>query len=72
MQTTIITAALVAILALISVTQWPSAARVTEVVSTAEIDQRFAIKFCYRQYSNQMDVNHCLLHYAHLTPGQSR
>jgi len=25
------------------------------------VDERFAVKFCYRQYTNQTDVAHCLL-----------
>jgi hypothetical protein len=74
MQTAIMTAAFVAIVVLadIGMTRWSSAERGAEVVSTVDIDQRFAIKFCYRQYTNQTDVNHCLLRNARLMPGRGR
>jgi hypothetical protein len=74
MQTATMTAVLVAIVALaeIGMTRWSSQERVAEAASMVDIDRRFAIKFCYRQYTNQTDVNHCLLRNAHLTPGQSR
>jgi hypothetical protein len=74
MQTAIMIATVVAIVALaeIGMARWSSVERVAEVVSTVDVDRRFAIKFCYRQYTNQTDVNHCLLRNARLTPGQSR
>jgi hypothetical protein len=74
MRTAIITAALVAIVALaeIGMTRWSSGESVAQIVSTVDSDRRFAIKFCYRQYTNQTDVNHCLLRNARLMPGQSR
>jgi hypothetical protein len=74
MQTATMTAALMAIIALadIGVMQCSSQERVAETVSAIDIDRRFAIKFCYRQYTNQTDVNHCLLRNAHLTPGRSQ
>jgi hypothetical protein len=30
------------------------------------IEERFAIRYCYRQYNNQTDVDYCLLRAAHL------
>jgi hypothetical protein len=72
MQTATMAAALIAIVALadIGVMQCSSQERVAEAVSTVDVDRRFAIKFCYRQYTNQTDVNHCLLRNAHFTPGR--
>jgi hypothetical protein len=74
MQTATMTAALLAIIALadIGLMQCSSPERVAQAVSAADIDRRFAIKFCYRQYTNQTDVNHCLLRNAHMTPEQSQ
>lgn len=40
--------------------------------ATAHVEERFAIRFCYRQHTNQTDVNQCLLRNAHLAPGKSR
>jgi len=74
MQTATMTAALMAIIALaeIGLMECSSQERVAQAVSAVDIDRRFAIKFCYRQYTNQTDVNHCLLRNAHLIPGRSQ
>jgi len=68
MRTAMMIAAFVAIVALadLGVTHWWSMGRVAEVAPTLDIERRFAIKFCYRQYTNQTDVNHCLLRNANL------
>jgi hypothetical protein len=43
----------------------PSAAKPSgERVSRAAVEERFAVKYCYRQYTNQTDVNYCLLRTA--------
>jgi ubiquitin C-terminal hydrolase len=31
-----------------------------------EVEERFAVKYCYRQYKDQADINYCLLRAAHL------
>ena len=38
----------------------------------ARVEERFAINFCYRQHTNQTDVNQCLLRNAPPAPGKSR
>jgi hypothetical protein len=31
-----------------------------------DVEERFAVKYCYRQYKSQTDVDYCLLRAAHL------
>ena len=31
-----------------------------------DIEERFAVKYCYRQYKDQTDIGYCLLRAAHL------
>jgi hypothetical protein len=50
----------------IGLARWSPAEHVAPAVPMADIEQRFAIKFCYRQYTNQTDVNQCLLRNARL------
>lgn len=73
MQTATMAASLMTIIALaeIGAMRCSSQERVAEAVSTVDVERRFAIKFCYRQYTNQTDVNHCLLRNARLTPARS-
>ncbi len=71
-KTTIMIAAFAAIVALdIGVAHWSSTKRVTEIAPTLGIERQFAIRFCYRQYTNQTDVSRCLLQNANLAPGES-
>jgi hypothetical protein len=40
--------------------------------SAVNVEERFAIRYCYRQHSNQTDVNECLVRNAHLPQGRNR
>jgi hypothetical protein len=31
-----------------------------------QVEERFAVRYCYRQYKSQTDVDYCLLRAAHL------
>jgi hypothetical protein len=33
----------------------------------ASVEERFAVRYCYRQYRNQTDVNDCLMRTANLS-----
>jgi len=73
MRTAIMIAAIVAIVAVadIGLAHWSVMGPVSAVAPTTDTERQFAIKFCYRQYTNQTDVNLCLLRNAHLASGET-
>jgi hypothetical protein len=44
---------------------WSSASSGTELWRL-DIEERFAVRYCYRQYKDQTDIGYCLLRAAHL------
>lgn len=75
MQTTVLATVLVAIVALaecgISRVSAPDM-HVGEAGSPARVEEKFAVRFCYRQHTNQTDVSQCLLRNANLAADRSR
>lgn len=75
MQTTVIATILVVIVALaecgISRVSAPGM-HAGDGSAVAHVEEQFAIRFCYRQHTNQTDVTHCLLRNANLAPARSR
>jgi hypothetical protein len=75
MQTTVLATVFVAIIALaecgltrVSGPEIPA----DGVGPASNVEERFAIRFCYRQHTNQTDVSHCLLRNAPLMQGKNR